>query len=417
LILEEKENKIDNYLDEDAYRFLSFLQFSTQDEENLKALSEVFKPNIPDIVSSFYQYLQKFEDTSLLLTDDIIKTRLLKAQSRYLERLTQGNYDHQYLADRKRIGVTHSQVGLTTKWYIGAYNLYLHLLYPLIFQAYSDKPEQVQDSLLSLTKILMLDMQLAMDAYIEHQQLESQHIQSERFTAIGQLAAQVAHEIRNPLSSIELNLDLLADEILDEPKAGTQESRNLLRSIRNEVDRLADIVSEYLTFARVPRFEFEEESMNAIVQKFCHFVKPQLHQSKITLKLDLDESLPSLLLDTEQIQRILHNFLKNGIEAMPEGGEFTFRTRTKSEHIVLEITDTGEGISHSDLKKIFDPFFTTKRDGTGLGLPIAQEVIKHHQGEILCESIPKKGTKFSITFPVSFNKEVESDHNIPSRDW
>ena len=128
MILEEKENKIDNYLDEDAYRFLSFLQFSTQDEENLKALSEVFKPNIPDIVSSFYQYLQKFEDTSLLLTDDIIKTRLLKAQSRYLERLTQGNYDHQYLADRKRIGVTHSQVGLTTKWYIGAYNLYLHLL-------------------------------------------------------------------------------------------------------------------------------------------------------------------------------------------------------------------------------------------------------------------------------------------------
>ncbi len=269
----------------------------------------------------------------------------------------------------------------------------------------------------------------------ERQQLEAQLIQSERFAAIGQLASHVAHEIRNPLSSIELNLDLLATEIdnatgmtmqversEDSARRNEQseippsppfqrgndsgrarisgEAQELLRAIRVEVERLNGIVSEYLAFARLPRFEFEMEPLNTIIQAFCKFVEPQLHQAKVALKIDLDPNLPDMLLDVEQIQRALHNFLKNAIEAMPEGGEFSIETRLESNQIVLRISDTGQGISPSDLHRIYVLFFTTKKGGTGLGLPLAQEIIKQHQGTIHCDSVLGQGTQFTITFPI-----------------
>ena len=307
---------------DDLQRRLSFLQFSQQDEEHLKALAEVFAPHIPDIVRSFYQHLQGFEETASLLTDELITARLLDAQRHYLERLTEGNYDHQYAAERSQIGHTHNRIGLAPKWYIGTYNLYIHLLIPLICQAYRDEPERAQNAILALMKVLMLDMQLAIDAYIERQQLEAHIIQSERFAAIGQLAARVAHEIRNPLSSVALNLDLLADEVTAGPKIDVAEANDLLQSIDNEAERLANIVSEYLGFARLSRFEFEHESLNTIVQTFCHLIEPQLQRAQITFSIELDENLPFTLLDAEQIQCILHNLLKNAIEAMPSGGDF-----------------------------------------------------------------------------------------------
>ena len=234
--------------------------------------------------------------------------------------------------------------------------------------------------------------------------MEAQIIQSERLAAIRQLAAQVAHEIRNPLSSVQLNLDLLADEVGDEQAMDVEEAKDLLRSIHNEVERLADIVSEYLTFVRLPRFKSEYQSLNAVVQTFCNFVEPQLRQAQITLSIELAENLPLTLLDAEQLQRALHNFLENAIEAMPSGGELSIQTRVEFSQIALRISDTGEGIPAPDQKRIFDPFFTTKRDGTGLGLSLASEIIRHHQGRILCESVVGKGTLFTIRLPIRDEK-------------
>ena len=393
---------------DDLHTRLSFLQFSQQDEEHLKDLSEVFGPHIPDIVDHFYQHLQRFEETASLLTDELITTRLLAAQRRYLERLTEGNYDQQYAAERAKIGHTHNRVGLAPRWYIGAYNLYIHLLIPLICQAYREEPDRIQNAILALTKVLMLDMQLAIETYIERQQLEVQTIQSERFAAIGQLASQVAHEIRNPLSSMELNLDLLADEVVNSTEMNVGEAEGLLKSIHNEVERLAEIVSDYLAFTRLPRFEFEHESLNTVIQAFCNFVEPQLRQAKITFSTELAANLPFTLLDAEQIQRALYNFLNNAIEAMPSGGELSIQTRAESSQIMLQISDTGMGIPSSDQQRIFDPFFTTKKEGTGLGLPLAGEIIKHHQGTILCESVVGQGTLFTITLPIRDEAPSES---------
>ena len=399
------ETKAHNH--DDLHTRLSFLQFTQKDEEQLKALSEVFAPHISDIVKQFYEHLQGFEETASLLTNELIATRLREIQRRYLERLTEGKYDQKYAEERSQIGHVHNRVGLTPKWYIGTYNLYIHLLIPLICQAYRDEPERCQNAILALTKVLMLDMQLAIETYIERQHLEAQIIQSERFAAIGKVVAQVAHEIRNPLSSMELNLELLADEVTDGKEMNVREAEDLLKSIHNEVERLNDIVSEYLAFARLPRFEFERESLNAVIETFCNFVEPQLRQAKIKFLTDLAENLPYTLLDGEQIQRALHNFLKNAIEAMPSGGEFSIHTCVESSQIVLRISDTGVGIPLLDQNRIFDPFFTTKKEGTGLGLPLAGEIIKHHQGTILCESVVGQGTRFTIMLPIRTEETIE----------
>lgn len=379
---------------------LSFLLFSQKDEEHLRALSKVFAPHISDIVNRFYEHLQRYNETASLLTDESAATQLREAQRRFLERLTEGNYDQQYAAERSQIGRAHNRVGLTPKSYIETFNLYIHLLIPLISQAFRDEPERVQNAILALTKILMLDLQLAIESYSERQQSEGQIIRSERFTAIGKLVAQVAHEIRNPLSSMELNLELLSDEIGEGTKIDVSEAQQLVQSVHNEVERLADIVSDYLSFARLPRFEFECESLNTVIREFCSFVKLQLRESNITCSTDLAENLPLTLLDDEQILRALHNFLKNAIEAMPSGGKFLIQTRAESSQIVMRISDTGMGIPMSNQKRIFDPFFTTKKEGTGLGLPLISEIIKQHQGTIHCESVVGQGTRFRITLPI-----------------
>ena len=118
------------------------------------------------------------------------------------------------------------------------------------------------------------------------------------------------------------------------------------------------------------------------------------------MKADLQENLPPTLLDDEQIQRALHNFLKNAIEAMDSSDEFSIQTYQESDQVVLRISDTAHGIPQADRRRIFDPFFTTKRSGTGLGLPLAQEIIKQHQGTILCESVVGKETQFTIKLPI-----------------
>ncbi|MBI1924928.1 response regulator [Candidatus Poribacteria bacterium] len=230
----------------------------------------------------------------------------------------------------------------------------------------------------------------------ERRQLEAQLIQSERFAAIGQLAA---HSPLSKRSGLGRGAGGEGGKRSGEGGRISGEVKELLRAIRVEVERLNSIVSEYLAFARLPRFEFELESLNALLNTFCKFVEPQLRQAKVTLKTDLDSNVPHTLLDAEQIQRALHNFFKNAIEAMPQGGEFSIQTRLESDQIVLRIFDTGHGIPPTDLPHIFDPFFTTKKGGTGLGLPLAQEIIKQHQGTIYCESVPGKGTQFTIMLP------------------
>ncbi len=234
----------------------------------------------------------------------------------------------------------------------------------------------------------------------ERKELEHQLLQSERLATIGEMSAKVAHEIRNPLSSISLNTELLYDEISNDNGERKSDAENLIQSILNEVDTLTAISDEYLQFARFPKLETRPASINEVLIELTKFFNKEIVQRCISLKENYAPDLPQILLDTKQIKQAFLNILKNSFESMPEGGELSITTRLKDENVEVKITDTGSGINRSDVRRVFDPFYSTKVKGTGLGLALTMKTVEGHGGDINCESTIAKGTTMIISFPV-----------------
>ena len=234
----------------------------------------------------------------------------------------------------------------------------------------------------------------------ERKELEHQLLQSERLATIGEMSAKVAHEIRNPLSSISLNTELLYDEISNDNGERKSDAENLIQSILNEVDTLTAISDEYLQFARFPKLETRLASINEVLIELTKFFNKEIVQRCISLKENYASDLPQILLDTKQIKQAFLNILKNSFESMPEGGELSITTRLKDENVEVIINDTGSGINRSDIRRVFDPFYSTKVKGTGLGLALTMKTVEGHGGDINCESTIAKGTTMIISFPV-----------------
>ena len=227
-------------------------------------------------------------------------------------------------------------------------------------------------------------------------------LRAERLAAVGRMAAQVSHEIRNPLSSIGLNAELMADELtaarFDDP-AHADEARVLLAAIAKEVDRLTDITEEYLRFARMPRPALATEDLGALVKGVLSFTAGELGAAGITV---VPEVAPGLfvLADEGQLRRALLNLLRNAREAMADGGTLTVRAEAAGDdRVAVTVADTGPGIPDEDRERIFDPFYSTKERGTGLGLALTQQIVAEHQGTIRCESELGAGTRFRIELP------------------
>lgn len=219
---------------------------------------------------------------------------------------------------------------------------------------------------------------------------EQRLIRSERLAAVGKIAAQITHEVRNPLSSIGLNAEMLEEETEGEAK-------KLARAIVKEVDRLTEITEEYLRFARLPRPKLEREDLGAIVGSLLAFLRQELEARGVTVELRLDPSLPAVAADEHQLRQALLNLLRNAVEAMSDGGRLTLEaTAADARAVELTIADTGEGIAPEHLPKIFDPFFSTKEGGTGLGLALTQQIIVEHGGRIEVQSTPGVGTTFVV---------------------
>jgi signal transduction histidine kinase len=222
---------------------------------------------------------------------------------------------------------------------------------------------------------------------------------SERLATIGQMAAQVAHEIRNPLSSIGLNVELLEDEV-----AGA-ESRQLLSAIQSELDRLTAITEEYLRFARLPTPRLQPEPVNDILGDLLGFMQGELAGHQVRLETVYASGLPDVSADEHQLRQAFLNVVRNACQAMPQGGQLRVQTRLENvagerPSVSVRISDQGTGISREHLPRLFEPFFSTKDGGTGLGLALTHEIVVQHGGTIAVESEPGQGTTFEIRLPI-----------------
>ncbi|HKE19569.1 MAG TPA: ATP-binding protein [Kofleriaceae bacterium] len=240
------------------------------------------------------------------------------------------------------------------------------------------------------------------------QERERELVRTERLAAVGKMAAMITHEVRNPLSSIGLNTELLEEELAelsDANGATTGEARALCQSIQSEVDRLTAITEEYLYFARLPKPKLQEEALGPMVKSLIDFEREPMSTRGVTLEVDLAAELPPVMVDEGQLRQALLNLLRNAGEAVGEVGSGRVRVYTRrgeqpgTAEVVVQ--DDGPGIVEELAAKIFDPFFSTKEGGTGLGLALTHQIVRDHGGSIRVESRPGHGAAFIVALPVA----------------
>ena len=226
---------------------------------------------------------------------------------------------------------------------------------------------------------------------------EAQLIRSEKLAALGQLAAGIAHEIRNPLTSINILIHSLTENF---PSENTH--REDLQVIEEEIRRINEIVDQFLRFAKPASPLFEKTNLIPIFEEILQLLRPQIERGKIKVKKEF-EPLPLITVDKEQVKQVILNLLLNAVQAMPKSGHLILRGQIPENDrwINLSIQDSGAGIPGEDMDKLFDPFFSTKEGGIGLGLSIAHRIIDQHHGKIEVESTPGRGTLFTVWLPIS----------------
>jgi len=230
--------------------------------------------------------------------------------------------------------------------------------------------------------------------------LELEIQQKNKLAAVGNLAAGVAHEVRNPLSSIRgyaTYFGSFFDSDSDNKKAA-----NIMAE---EVDRVNRVISELLEFARPMKLELQEVEVFDLVDKALRLIKYEAEMAKVNIVKSIEADIPKITIDKDRFTQVLLNIFINGIQAMKTGGNLTVDVLTRESKLRFQISDTGDGISAEDQTNIFNPYFTTKKKGTGLGLAIAFKIIEGHGGSIKIESAKGKGTMFVISIPLNQNKE------------
>ena len=213
------------------------------------------------------------------------------------------------------------------------------------------------------------------------------------------LTRELVHEIRNPLNSVNLNLQILEEDLSAEKPSSSSDLQKRVQRIRREVERLDRILTDFRRYANLPPLAFETCDLAVLIEEVLDFNEPEAQRQDVQVNREI-QALPPVQLDQSQFKQALLNLIINGVQAMEHGGTLTVRAKPLNEGVQIEVEDTGQGIEPEQFDKIFDLFISTKEEGTGVGLTIVKQIIEGHGGRVNVESNPGQGTKFSIWLPV-----------------
>lgn len=380
----------------------AFVAFGPEDEENLRALADPARPLISTVVEAFYEtILGDPEARAVLRGGDEQQERLRQTLTQWLESLFAGRYDAAYHEARLRIGVAHVRIGLPQRYMPLAMEVVRRtLVQGLRAQAL----DRLDEKLRSLEKLLMLDLTVMLESYkqshsekireLERTAVAAKLSRVEHLAEIGQLAASLAHEIKNPLAGISGAIQVIGDSLESESPY-----RSVVREILGQISRMDATVKDLLLYARPS----PPQARVCVVGQLVPRVLTLLHEEPALRKVDVTfaGSDPDLTLyaDEGQMEQLLINLIINAAHATAEGGSIQVEAVGRCDRTLLIVRDRGMGMPVDVRERALDPFFTTKAKGTGLGLAICRRIAHSNGGNISLESQPGKGTTVTVELP------------------
>ncbi len=405
--------------EEQAHR-LAFLDFTAGDAQRLQELHPFAERHVAEIVDAFYEHLLKFEATRAILHEEETIRRLKQKQREYFLSLTSGEYGATYFEGRLRVGDIHQQINLAPQFYLGTYSLYIRLLMPRLIAEFGPDPERLSAYLSSLVKVMVLDMGLAIDAYIFGGYMnralgEQFHEMADRAsTALAARDAEerakqavvdmVVHDIRNPVSGILMTAQLLLrrDHLSD---AEMPRVRRIERTATDLLDLIQNILEVSKLEAGMLVVKPEDFSIEAALHESVDHALPHIEEAQIAVSIDAPPTPVLVHADPALTRRILQNLLSNAIRHS-RAAEIRLIVAPQDKQVLVGVADQGEGIPPEYQGLIFERFRHFDRgphaqSDTGLGLPFCKLAVEQMGGTIWVDSCKGQGTTFYFTLPRS----------------
>jgi signal transduction histidine kinase len=375
------------------YRELQdYVGWSDDDVARVRRAGRLVEPHLPALIDDFYSEIRRHPEANKVFADEAQVKRLKSSLRNWLGQLFNGPFDGEYAVHRWRVGRRHVDVGLD---HIYAHAALARLRRGLARALRAEWPPDAEDfdeTLNSLNTLIDLDLAKIEDAYAAEYLDRLQ--KSERLAAIGQIAAGVAHEIRNPLNVVKTSVYFL----LNAKSASPERVAEHLGRISRQVNHANDVVTALASFARPPALQLSAISVTACLKSVLdHSPPPQ----GIQFVCDLPDSLPKVNADATQLGIVFGNLIRNAFDAMPDGGTLTVSAARADRTIEVRVTDSGVGIAPANLSKITEPLFSTKARGLGLGLAITNAILAKISGRLDVSSEVGRGSTFIVKIPIA----------------
>lgn len=406
---------------------LAYIGLDAADLERLEDLRPILATHASTLVDGFYEHLKQFPETAGRLKDRATRERLLASQRWYLLSLCDPEIDDAHIEARRAVGRVHADIGLDPAWHLGAYARYLSLITPLVRAAHAGDPMEADRTLLALQRRMILDAQLAIEAYIErherdltelNERLRRAHSEvrqlfdergeelratvrraraAEELADTAALVAGLAHEIGTPMGVIQGHAKLLERAV----DAEDEKARWRLRTIQEQIARISRIIQTLLGMARPSRGTRAKISLGDLVDKTLVFVGERVSRQGIAVKRHVD-AVPPVQGDPERLQQVFLNLILNAVDAMEQGGTLRVSVEVEGGYAVVRVADDGPGIAPAVRATLFEPFVTTKAAGrgSGLGLAVARGIASDHGGALVLAEASGPGACFELRLPI-----------------
>ena len=375
----------------------SYVGFGADDIERLEKLRPLVTPHFDTLSGRFHESLFDHDHTRGIFDGPDQLEQLKSSLMEWLADLFAGPYNAQYVEHRRHIGRVHFEIGLKPQYMCTAMNLVRVDIIEVLCQQELDMP--LVDAISSIERILDIDLTLILDGYWDA-------VLAEKAQADTELARGLAHEIRNPLNSIGLNLTVLERKLqkaIDDPT----EYESSVRAIRTELDRVEDLTTEIRQYSEPVTADTGWHELDGLLEELLALKRAAFKDRSIAIEKSINPPDAEIFCDPEGFKHALKALLTNAAEAIDRGGKVTFEADLRDGYTVLEISDDGKGMKPTATERAFDLFYTTKASGTGIGLPIVKKIVEAHGGAIQLLSQSEHGTTVRIELP-------RPEHPVPA---